>query len=477
MEYVGDVNYQINAVTRYERTMYKKMNAFAVSVRSGTLYGMEKFKLIFPVMKDIDKAISMLDEYTIASKGDVRGYVSQTPVKPIMVTPLPERVAKPMEEPNRDIARAQKQVPERQPAASHEAQRPVNAPAQPQPAPTVKAQPATETSPSKSGSGKNAEEELKKLEAIYQTGMISKEEYKSKKAECVSDIYGLNEFYDKLKVNLQYQEIGFLSKEEFVDFKKETIDSCSDFTNVSNDVYTRNLKKIVLLNLTDIVTDAEYDSIRDKIIKDVQYEADDPEDVVVSKVERWPILKEYEFISKEQCDSFINEVAEDTKIKAADSVSELEHKLKRLTTLSNTFIFTPKEFEQKKKDFIADMSEIDYASDAKFKRQIEHLMTLYRCGWLKEAEYQDKTKEILQTIDKESDAVRKLQMYGLLVDVKFITPDVYDKYKQNMIDKIFSNYSDINELKRRAQTLMELNKAGVINENEFAGFKKKLLSM
>ena len=85
--------------------------------------------------------------------------------------------------------------------------------------------------------------------------------------------------------------------------------------------------------------------------------------------------------------------------------------------------------------------------------------------------------EILRTIDSDSDVVKKMQLYGLLVDVNFITPGDYDAFKQGVLDKIFSSYSDISELQKRAQTLMSLNKAGVITDDEFGDFKKKLLSM
>ena len=469
-EYTSDIYYEIKTITRYERSLYQGMDAFIIYVRVGTLYGLEKFQLIFPVMKNIDQAISMLDEFTASNKGGARPFSSLVPVTPMMVTS--DQKNEKDDEQEQSAAPKQTAATEQSTAAAQStATQSTAAEQQPAPAPTEQQQ----------ASAKFSAEELKKqfekLEAVYQTGMISEEEYKSSKAEYISNANGLSEFYNKLKVNLQYNEIGFLSKQEFADFKKETIDECSEFSNVTNDVYKQNLKKLLMLNLLGILTDAEYDNMREEIVQAVQYASDDPEGVVVEKVERWPILKECEFLSPEQHDQFIKIVADDVKIKAADSIPELEHKLNRLTTLSGTFIFTPEEFAQKKRDFIADMSVLDYTSDTKFQGQIERLMTLHRCGWLDEIGYQEKTKEILMTIDNDSDVVKKMQLYGLLVDVKFITPDDYDKFKQGVLDKIFSQYSDISELQKRAQTLMSLNKAGVITEEEFSDFKKKLLSM
>lgn len=465
-EYTSDIYYEMKTITRYERSLYQGMDAFIIYVRVGTLYGLEKFQLIFPVMKGIDKAISMLDEYTSANKGGARPFSSLVPVTPMLITPDQNKEA----ESSANTATEQSAASEQNTAAEQPvASAPTEQPAAPAPAEQQQA--------AATFSAEELKKQFEKLEAVYQTGMISEEEYKSSKAEYISNANGLGEFYNKLKVNLQYNEIGFLSKQEFADFKAETIEECSEFTNVSNDVYKQNLKKLLMLNLLGIITDAEYDKMREEIVQAVQYVSDDSEEVVVEKVERWPILKECEFLSPEQHDQFIKIVADDVKIKAADSIPELEHKLNRLTTLSGTFIFTPEEFAQKKQDFIADMSVLDYTSDAKFKGQIERLMTLHRCGWLDDMGYQEKTKEILQTIDNDNDVVKKMQLYALLVDVNFVTPDDYDKFKQGVLDKIFSQYNDISELQKRAQTLMSLNKAGVITEDEFSEFKKKLLSM
>lgn len=458
-EYTSDIYYEMKTITRYERSMYQGLDAFIIYVRTGTLYGFEKFQLIFPAMQGIEKAVSMLDEYTASNKGGARPFSSLVPETPMLITP----------------DQKQKEEAEAEPEAKTEAAPPRSAAAEQQPA--AAPVPAEQQQASAKFSAEELKKQFEKLEAVYQTGMISEEEYKSSKAEYISNANGLGEFYNKLKVNLQYNEIGFLSKQEFEDFRKETIEECSDFTGVSNDVYKQNLKKLLMLNLLGILSDAEYDKMREEIVQAVQYVSGDSEEVVVEKVERWPILKECEFLSPEQHDQFIKIVADDVKIKAADSIPELEHKLNRLTTLSGTFIFTPEEFAQKKQDFIADMSVLDYSSDAKFKGQIERLMTLHRCGWLDDRGYQGKVNEILRTIDSDSDVVKKMQLYGLLVDVNFITPGDYDAFKQGVLDKIFSSYSDISELQKRAQTLMSLNKAGVITDDEFGDFKKKLLSM
>lgn len=449
-EYTSDIHYDIKAVTNFEKTFYKGLDALVVYARTSTLYGLEKFQLILPGMKDIPKALDLLKELKEVNKGGIRPFSSLVPETPLKIDP--EHKAEP------------EQSSEPEPAAAEaKEQQAVSAPAEQNASANV---PLDEL-----------KKQFEKIEAVYQTGMISEEEYKSSKAEYISNANGLGEFYDKLKINLQYSEIGFLSPQEFADYKSATIEECSEFADVSNDVFKQNLRKLSLLNLCGILSDAEYNNIRDEIVQSVQYESDDPEDVVVEKVERWPIMEECEFLSPNQSEQFLKTVADDVKIKASDSIPVLEHKLTRLTTLSGTFIFTPEEFAQKKQDFIADMSVFDYASETKFRGQIERLMTLKRCDWLDENGYQSKKDEILQTIGSDSDVVNKMKLYGLLVDVDFITSADYDSYKQGVLDEIFSQYSDISELQKRAQTLMSLKEAAVITDAEFSDFKKKLLAL
>lgn len=445
--YTSDIHYDIGTIKKIEKIKFQGLDTFVIYVRSSTLYGLEKFQLRFPGMKDIAKATAMLRKLTEGNEGN---YSANKPVN-AQAPILKEAPATPKEEP----AQTPEQTPVQNPAAA--------APAEPE-APV-------EISP------EERKKQFEKLEAIFQTGMITEKEYKSSKAEYISAENGLNDFYNKLKVNLQYSEIGFLSEKEFAVFKSEVIAEASEFNNVSNNIYRQNLKKLLVLNLCEILSDAEYKKICDDIVDAVQYVSGDSESVVVEKIERWPILKECEVISSAQYDQLLKVVADDTKIKMGDSIPILEHKLTRLTTLSETFIFTPIEFENKKQEFIADMTALDYTSETKFRGQIERLMTLRRCEWLNDNEYQDKKKEVLQTVENNSDAIAKMQLFGLLADVSFITSADYDKFKQSVIDEVFSGYSDISELQKRAQTLMGLKEAGIITDEEFDGFKKKLLAL
>lgn len=459
--YLSDINYEIGAITKIEKMIFQGLVTFVISVRTNTLYGREKYQLRFPGMKDIDRASAMLRNLLEANQ---EGGAASRPVN--AQTPAPKVVAPPDPEPTRASVAA---TPTAQ--ATVQAQAPVQEPVQaPRASATVQDKPAEP-------SLEERKKQFEKLEAIYQTGMISEEEYKTSKAEYISSENGLDEFYNKLKVNLQYSEIGFLSEKEFDDFKNEVIDEASNFTDLPNDIYKQNLKKLLLLNLCEILSNDEYGRICDSIVSAVQYESDDPEELVVQKIERWPILKECEILSPAQYDQFLKIVAEDTKIKMGESIPVLEHKLMRLTTLSKTFIFTPEEFDKKKREFISDMTEVDYSSEVKLKGQIERLMVLRRCEWLNESEYQANKNEVLKTIENNNNAVEKMQLFRSLTEVNFITQADYDNFKKGVIDEVFSNYGDIDELRQRAQILMGLKEADIVTDAEFNDFKKKLLAL
>ena len=462
-EYTGDINYDIKSITKVEQTVYQGMDTFVIYVRTSSLYGVEKVQVRLPGMRDASRATVLLRELMETNKDVINSATKSMsipePIQKAEFTPPPS--ANPNPAPAAPTASA---VP---PAPSAAA--PVTAPVQ-EPAPAPAHTPAV-------SSIEEYQKKLAKLETIYQTGIITEKEYKTSKAEYISSLNGLDAFFSKVKVNLQYSEIGFLSETEFSDFKKATIAECSNLSGVSNDTLKQNLKKLLILNLCEILSDDEYENICTDITRAVQYITSDAEDVIIEKIEKWPILKECEIITEAQYDQFIKIVADDTKIKLGDSIPVLEHKLLRLTTLSKTFIFTDEEFAIKKQEFVADMTALDYSSESKLKGQIERIMTLKRCDWITDSEYQAKKNEILHTIDENKDIVAKMQLYGLLTDISFITKDEYNSFKNKVIDDIFQQYSDISELQKKAQSLMSLKEASIISEAEFTDYKKRLLTL
>ena len=58
----------------------------------------------------------------------------------------------------------------------------------------------------------------------------------------------------------------------------------------------------------------------------------------------------------------------------------------------------------------------------------------------------------------------------------FITEDEYEEQKQRCIAEIFSQYSGMDEFKKRVNNLLTLHKAGMLTEEEFVSYKTKLMS-
>jgi hypothetical protein len=213
------------------------------------------------------------------------------------------------------------------------------------------------------------------------------------------------------------------------------------------------------------------------ITKSVQYSSSDTEEMTLEKINKWPILKDCEIISEAQYEQFIKLVSDDTKIRMNESLPVLEHKLQRLTTLSQTFLFTPEEFAAKKQELVEEMTALDYSSEAKMKSQIACIVTLRKCGWISESEYQTKKTEIVHSLEGNDDIVERLQSFRVLTNINFLTEDEYKGFEKNVIDDIFQQYSDISELQKKAQNLMRLKDAAIISEEDFNSYKKKLLSL
>lgn len=466
-EYSGDIDYEIKTIKKVEKSVYEGLDALIIYVRVNSLYGAQKIQVRLPGLRDMGQAMEMLSKH-IAEASPKPAVTVSAPAAAPAAAPAP--AATPTENPAPTPAQTASAPFTPSPVSS------TPAPAAAQ-TPFVATAPVSSTAPTSVISVEEYKKKLEKLEAIYQTGMITEKEYKSSKAEYISVLNNLDTFFNKVKVNLQYNEVGFLSAEEFADFKKTTIAECSDLHSVSNEVMRQNLKKLLILYLFEILSEAEYDNICTDITRSVQYSSSDTEEMTIEKITKWPILKDCEIISEAQYEQFIKLVSDDTKIRMNESLPVLEHKLRRLTTLSKTFLFTPEEFASKKQELVDEMTALDYSSEAKLKSQIACIVTLKKCDWIDENEFQAKKGEIISSIEANDDIVARLQLLRILTNIEFLTEDEYKSFEKKVVDDIFQPYSDISELQKKAQNLMKLKDASIITEEDFNNYKKKLLSL
>lgn len=467
-EYSGDINYEIKSITKVEKSVYEGLDALIIYIRVNSLYGAQKLQVRLPGLRDLPKALDMLLQAKEALAPKPAAPAPAAPVTP--TAPAPTQAAPQAAAPVASTAPVPGTVAPVAPVA------PVSTPASAEPlAPTAPV--TTQASTTSVISMEEYKKKLEKLEAIYQTGMITEKEYKSSKAEYISVLNNLETFFNKVKVNLQYHEVGFLSAAEFDEFKKSTVAECSDLTDVSNDDMRQNLKKLMILYLFEILTQEEYDKICMDITKSAQYVSSDTEEMTIEKITKWPILKDCEIISEAQYEQFIKLVSDDTKIRMNESLPVLEHKLTRLTTLSKTFLFTPEEFSAKKQELVEEMTSVDYSSESRLKSQIACIVTLRKCEWIGEGEFQVKKEEIVHTIEGNEDVITRLQLLRSLTTIDFLTEEDYKTFEKKVIDEIFQPYSDISELQKKAQNLMKLKDAAIISDEDFNTYKKKLLSL
>lgn len=467
-EYSGDINYEIKSITKVEKSVYEGLDALIIYIRVNSLYGAQKLQVRLPGLRDLPKALDMLLQAKEALAPKPSSPAPAAPVTP--KAPAPTPAAPQAAAPVASTAPVPGTVAPVAPVA------PVSTSASAEPlAPTAPV--TTQASTTSVISMEEYKKKLEKLEAIYQTGMITEKEYKSSKAEYISVLNNLEAFFNKVKVNLQYHEVGFLSAAEFDEFKKGIVAECSDLTDVSNDAMRQNLKKLMILYLFEILTQEEYDKICMDITKSVQYVSSDTEEMTIEKITKWPILKDCEIISEAQYEQFIKLVSDDTKIRMNESLPVLEHKLTRLTTLSKTFLFTPEEFSAKKQELVEEMTSVDYSSESRLKSQIACIVTLRKCEWISEGEFQVKKEEIVHTIEGNEDVITRLQLLRSLTTIDFLTEEDYKTFEKKVIDEIFQPYSDISELQKKAQNLMKLKDAAIISDEDFNTYKKKLLSL
>ncbi len=483
--YTGDINYEFKSVKKVERTMYEGLEALIIYVRTNTLYGSEKAQIRLPNIREIDRVLLLLNKIISANDPNAKTGPSTPAPTPVAATaptasveikPSEPEYVEPAHEEAAEVSAPVETVTPVAPAPV-ETVAPVSPVAPITTSPVSTPAPAPSSDPVSTISKEEFKKKLEKLEAIYQTGMLTEKEYRATKAEYISVLNNLDAFFNKVKVNIQYSEIGFLSEAEFTAFKEATIEESASLDNVSNEVLRTNLKKLLILNLFGVISDDEYEQICSDTIISVQYNSEDSESTVVEKIEKWPILKDCEIISEAQFEQFIKQVTDDTKIKMSDSTPVLEHKLTRLSTLSSTFLFTPEEFEAKKKELVAELTALDFSSDTKLKNQITCLVTLNRCGWLSDAEFMAKKKEILTVVESDEDVIARMQQFRSFAEINFISNDEYKSYEKKIIDDILRTNGDISELQKKAQNLMKLKEAGIISDADFNDYKRRLLSL
>ena len=107
---------------------------------------------------------------------------------------------------------------------------------------------------------------------------------------------------------------------------------------------------------------------------------------------------------------------------------------------------------------------------------INNMMALREGECLDVKEFQARRQQLLADVEAVENYATRVAMYRMLPEVGLISSSEYDEIKQKCIDKIFVKTNSVMDFKERANNLVELQKIGMLTDEEFAGYKNKLMS-
>ena len=117
----------------------------------------------------------------------------------------------------------------------------------------------------------------------------------------------------------------------------------------------------------------------------------------------------------------------------------------------------------------------DITGPADVQEMGENLIALKNGGWLSEADFETKKKALLTKVDNIPNYITRISVYVALPKMGLETMQEYEAQKKKCIDDIFAPYSGMDEFKKRVTNLMDLQKAGMLTEQEFNTHKGKLM--
>ena len=104
-------------------------------------------------------------------------------------------------------------------------------------------------------------------------------------------------------------------------------------------------------------------------------------------------------------------------------------------------------------------------------------MALKECEWLSELDFHSKKVELLRKVAAVDDYVTKVQLYMALPQLGLITQGDYEVKKQEFVDEIFAaGDGSTEEFQNKVKKLMDLEKTGMLTNDEFTSYKMKLMS-
>ena len=517
--YIDNFEYPIADVREVFKGEYQGNQALIMNTRITSLYGTKKAQTIFPSIKDIDTVIEILGSIKESSAGsatnEVRHATTQSqpigrPTAPTPVAPAPVPVAPtpaPAPAPKPEMTVIKSDVPVTQQNMVIKKESPLHmsqsgsslmgstgavvsnsssavgsAVMQPKPvspAPAPAPAPAPTPAPAPVKEEKNSEDfenRMKKLYVLKDCGMLNDKEFEAKKLELVSELCGMTDFNEKVQKLVVLKDCGMLSEKEFETRKVDIIKECCNTDVDDLDEYKRNVERLPYIKLGGMISEAEFQEKKASVLKEVEYSANDSLEVLQKKLERWPILRDCEMLSADEYAIKVQALVDIIDVSQMDSIDTLIKKLNKWPVLVKARLITDGEFKKKQSAVIDEFVNAPWASVNEFKVVVERLMALKSCDWLSELDFHAKKVELLRKVGAVEDYITKVQLYIALPGIGLISEGDYQAKKQEFIDDIFAPYADMDEFQGKVKKLMDLEKTGMLTNDEFTSYKMKLMS-
>lgn len=352
---------------------------------------------------------------------------------------------------------------------SHNAPAAAPAPA-PAPAPAAPEKPAIDTA--------SFEDKLKKIEVMHDMGVMSDDDYKSKKLELICKEKGLDKFYEKIQKVIISKGSGLLTDEDYNKQVRNIVDPCFDAGIADLDDFKENLKMIPVIKMSGLISESECDKLTDSLIDGTGYDDSDNNEKFILNLKKQGLLKDAEIISETDYNNEINRLKLALNPKSTDDRDALKAKLGRWPAMVEAGVITSDDFEAKRTRLISDLDAIDAGNADTLKSKIKKLMLLKECEWLSESELTGKKAEIVASISANSDEVNRMALHRVAVDGGLETQAEYDAAKAEIVADITSPVNgDMDLFKKKIELLTKIHDAAIITDGEFADFKSKLLDL
>lgn len=451
--YVDEFEIRISEMGNVFAGEYMNMDALIFEGRITGLYGNKKVKIAFPRMRNMNLVLGLLKRLKNSSGSAV-------------------------EEVQNDRAQTAQSSYRAENPETANAYRPNAYQQEPLQQEEQFAEPEVESREADDGERSNEEfqKRMEKLTVLKDCGLLGEKEFVAKKIELVSEFCDLKDFNDKIQKLIVLKDCGMLSEKEFEANRIDIIKECCNTSTTDLKEYRRNVQKLSFLEMGGVISGEEYEKNKQILLNDVEFHVDDSKELFSRKLKRLPILKECQLITEKEYKHRMDGMLRMIEVTASEPLEKLVDKLNKWPVLAQEKVISTAELKEKQKDLITNYISADWHTPEELETVARNMIALKQGEWLTDSEYESRREKLLRQVETTADYSTKLKIYMMLRKTNFISENDYLVQKQKCIDVIFKASSSVDEFKVRVNNLIEMQKIGMISEEEFVDFKAKLMS-